>query len=185
MAKTLDRETVSSYDLTIEVSDQGSPPRASSVKANITLTDVNDNSPTFTQQNYIFVVAENSSIGLSVGAVEAADVDDGANAALTYAFDSFSVGNGSHFSIHPSSGVISVNTPTLNTDLMPSYTARVKVSRNIISSVAHLLMLSLVTVVICYCCHLLLLSLMLLVTVAVHLVARVKVSKEIISSVAH
>lgn len=91
--------------------------------------DVNDCEPVYMQQSYEFTVAENSSMGTPIGDVKATDADIGANAQITYMFETFSVGQTSHFSLHPSTGVVTVATSKLNKKLIPSYTTRVKVCR--------------------------------------------------------
>ena len=41
----------------------------------ITITDINDNQPVFSNQTYWFAIAENSDIGAIVGQVKATDTD--------------------------------------------------------------------------------------------------------------
>uniref|UniRef100_H3CK51 Cadherin domain-containing protein n=1 Tax=Tetraodon nigroviridis TaxID=99883 RepID=H3CK51_TETNG len=80
----LDRESVSEYNITITVSDQGSPPLSSTKHINVKVSDVNDSPPKFDQAEYSKAVPENNSPGLSVFAVSATDADWGQNARLSY-----------------------------------------------------------------------------------------------------
>ena len=47
LSRTLDREAISFYNLTLVVSDLGSPPLSSIVQLYVNISDVNDNSPLF------------------------------------------------------------------------------------------------------------------------------------------
>ncbi|XP_009082668.1 PREDICTED: cadherin EGF LAG seven-pass G-type receptor 2-like, partial [Acanthisitta chloris] len=49
----LDREMVDFYSFGVEAQDQGTPPMASTASVSITILDVNDNSPEFTQRDVI------------------------------------------------------------------------------------------------------------------------------------
>ncbi|XP_054872487.1 protocadherin gamma-A11-like isoform X36 [Amphiprion ocellaris] len=80
----LDRESVPEYNITITVSDQGSPPLTSSKNINVKVSDVNDNPPKFSQSEYSKTVPENNSPGISVFALSARDADWGQNARVSY-----------------------------------------------------------------------------------------------------
>ncbi|XP_076730052.1 protocadherin gamma-A11 isoform X36 [Maylandia zebra] len=80
----LDRESIPEYNLTITVSDQGSPPLSSSKNINVKVSDVNDSPPKFDHSEYTKTVAENNSPGLSVFTVSANDADWGQNARVSY-----------------------------------------------------------------------------------------------------
>lgn len=62
----LDRETKSSYELTITAKDRGEPPKATQSKITVHVLDENDNSPIFDPKQYSAAIAENASIGASV-----------------------------------------------------------------------------------------------------------------------
>ncbi|XP_056151906.1 protocadherin beta-16-like [Lampris incognitus] len=107
--KTLDREKVSRYDVTLTATDDGLP--ALSVLQTVTLdvTDVNDNAPAFSQTIYSTRVNENNSPGVSVLHIQAADPDNGQNARISYfLIDSEVNGNAvsMYFSINAENGVI-------------------------------------------------------------------------------
>ncbi|TRY71396.1 hypothetical protein DNTS_003447 [Danionella cerebrum] len=80
----LDREDLAEYNVTIFVSDQGSPARHANKTLNVKLSDVNDNPPRFDVEEYNAVVSENNSPGLTLLTVKAHDTDWGPNAQLSY-----------------------------------------------------------------------------------------------------
>ncbi|KAM5299019.1 protocadherin beta-2-like [Ctenodactylus gundi] len=80
----LDRETKSEYNVTITVTDLGSPRLKTEQNITIWITDVNDNAPTFTQASYTLFVRENNSPALHLGTISATDRDAGTNALITY-----------------------------------------------------------------------------------------------------
>lgn len=62
----LDRELRSQYDVVVEASDGAVDPRRTTLTLSIMVTDVNDNSPVFTQETYVVSVPENSPVGTVV-----------------------------------------------------------------------------------------------------------------------
>ncbi|XP_061644521.1 protocadherin beta-16-like [Phyllopteryx taeniolatus] len=105
----LDRESVPEYNVTITVSDQGSPPLSSSQNVNVQISDVNDNPPEFHQSEYRKTVAENNPPGFSVLTVSAGDADWGRNARVSYFLEEKEVHGAavsSFVSVHPESGVV-------------------------------------------------------------------------------
>ncbi|XP_077433229.1 protocadherin gamma-A10-like isoform X14 [Vanacampus margaritifer] len=105
----LDRETVPEYNVTITVTDQGSPPLSSSKNINVKISDVNDNPPKFQQSEYSKIVPENNSPGLSVFTVSASDADWGQNARVSYFLEEkevHGVAVSSFVSVNAENGVI-------------------------------------------------------------------------------
>uniref|UniRef100_A0A4W6C259 Si:ch73-379j16.2 n=1 Tax=Lates calcarifer TaxID=8187 RepID=A0A4W6C259_LATCA len=104
----LDREEVSHYDVTIKATDCGEPPLSTSKTLNIQISDVNDNSPQFSQNPLQFYLSENNVAGKSIFSVSAKDKDVDDNAAISY----HAVGGGrqndiiSFLNINPSNGHI-------------------------------------------------------------------------------
>lgn len=82
--KTLDREEHDYYSLTVMCSDNGTPPRSSTVPVIIHVIDENDNAPQFTNSTFTFSIAENEPIDSFVGKLTAIDLDIGRNAELIY-----------------------------------------------------------------------------------------------------
>ncbi|KAK2904153.1 hypothetical protein Q8A73_010810 [Channa argus] len=80
----LDRESLAEYNITITVSDKGSPPLSSSKTINVKVSDVNDSPPHFAQSEYSKTVPENNSPGFSVFTLSATDADMGQNARISY-----------------------------------------------------------------------------------------------------
>ncbi|XP_069932321.1 protocadherin beta-17-like [Oryctolagus cuniculus] len=80
----LDRETRAEYNITITVSDLGTPRLTTRHHVAVQVSDVNDNAPAFSQAAYTLLVRENNSPGLLIGSVSASDRDAGANAQVTY-----------------------------------------------------------------------------------------------------
>lgn len=62
----LDREQRSQYDLVVEASDGAVDPRRTTLTLSVQVTDIDDNSPVFSQQTYVVSVPENSPVGTVV-----------------------------------------------------------------------------------------------------------------------
>ena len=103
LIKPLDRETVSSYKLTIIAHDAAPQGRLSaSTTITIDLTDENDDAPEFVQTDTKISVIETTPIGTELIKFRATDSDLGVNSQLTY---SIAAGNRRDtFHIDPSSG---------------------------------------------------------------------------------
>ncbi|XP_017283762.1 protocadherin gamma-C5 isoform X20 [Kryptolebias marmoratus] len=80
----LDREKSSEYNVEIRATDSGSPPLSSSKIIPVTITDVNDNPPVFTQRSYNVYLKENGVPGSILFSVSASDLDSGENAKISY-----------------------------------------------------------------------------------------------------
>ncbi|KAG8592191.1 hypothetical protein GDO81_000433 [Engystomops pustulosus] len=77
--KLLDREKISGYTLTIQAEDNGSPPKMNTTRVNIDVSDVNDNPPVFSKENYSIIIQENKPIGFSVLHLLVTDKDSSHN----------------------------------------------------------------------------------------------------------
>nr|XP_027783528.1 protocadherin beta-8-like [Marmota flaviventris] len=82
--RPLDRENTAEYNITITVTDLGTPILKTHLNITVQVSDVNDNSPIFTQASYTLLVQENNSPALHIGSVNATDRDSGTNAQITY-----------------------------------------------------------------------------------------------------
>ncbi|XP_040903717.1 protocadherin gamma-C5-like [Toxotes jaculatrix] len=80
----LDRESFSHYNIEITATDSGSPPLSSKKTIPVTITDVNDNPPLFTQPSYNVYLKENGVPGSILYSVSASDLDFGENAKISY-----------------------------------------------------------------------------------------------------
>ncbi|XP_051275317.1 protocadherin gamma-C5 isoform X31 [Dicentrarchus labrax] len=80
----LDRENVSEYNIEITATDSGSPPLSSKKIIPVSITDVNDNPPVFSQPSYNVYLKENGVPGSILYSVSASDLDFGENAKISY-----------------------------------------------------------------------------------------------------
>lgn len=62
----LDRELRSQYDVVVEASDGAVDPRRTTLSLSVLVTDIDDNSPVFSQETYVVNVPENSPVGTVV-----------------------------------------------------------------------------------------------------------------------
>ncbi|XP_055744874.1 protocadherin gamma-C5-like isoform X8 [Salvelinus fontinalis] len=80
----LDRESFSEYNIEITATDSGSPPLTTKKTIPVSIIDVNDNSPKFTQSSYDVYLKENGLPGSMLSSVSASDLDFGDNAKISY-----------------------------------------------------------------------------------------------------
>ncbi|KPP73487.1 protocadherin Fat 4-like, partial [Scleropages formosus] len=104
--RTLDREIISEYNITLTATDHGVPPLRNSKTLHVGITDVNDNAPVFDQSVYVTSISENNTPGVSIASVHANDADWNQNARISYFLDLTQV------SETPASSMISVNSET-------------------------------------------------------------------------
>ncbi|XP_031730406.1 cadherin-6-like [Anarrhichthys ocellatus] len=126
----MDREQREHYQVVIEAKDMAGQRGGltGATVVNITLTDVNDNPPRFTQSIHQFRVPESSMSGTPVGRILATDRDIGKNAEM-----SFTIVSGDGMDVFDIStdkdtqeGVITVGKP-LDFERKPSYTVEIQV----------------------------------------------------------
>ena len=106
---SLDREEQDFYELTVTVSDGNTPPQTASITFPVTVTDANDNDPSFLKTSYSAVFKEQSAslIPVEIFRVVAMDNDIGTNAELTYRIQLPSENDAGKLTINPKTGVIS------------------------------------------------------------------------------
>ncbi|KYB27849.1 cadherin-related tumor suppressor [Tribolium castaneum] len=80
----LDYDTIQEYHLNITAEDLGFKPQSTTAMLTITLTDINDNSPTFNQSIYEAYISENLPPNSFVFQVKATDIDSPKNAIIQY-----------------------------------------------------------------------------------------------------
>ena len=102
----LDRELQSEYNITMTVTDEGSPPLSSSKTLQLSVADVNDNPPEFVRKLYTAHIKENNKPGSSLCSVSARDPDWRQNGTVTYSLLPGEI-NGA-----PVSSLVSVNGDT-------------------------------------------------------------------------
>ncbi|XP_051869474.1 protocadherin-10-like [Pristis pectinata] len=86
LEKSLDRERQTSFQLVMTAVDGGNPPRSGTTQINISLLDINDNTPVFENEVYTASLEENAPLGTLVTKIKAVDLDQGTNAELKYSF---------------------------------------------------------------------------------------------------
>ncbi|CAE1303417.1 PCDHD1 [Acanthosepion pharaonis] len=104
----LDREVKDSYMLQVIATDEGSPPKQSVLDVHITITDVNDNFPVFSQNVYNISIRNEDYDGLSpIATLSAKDLDSGKNGKISYGFNSKTSNTAkTYFKIHEITGGI-------------------------------------------------------------------------------
>ncbi|XP_063302853.1 cadherin EGF LAG seven-pass G-type receptor 1 isoform X3 [Pelobates fuscus] len=100
VSSELDREAVEFYTFGVEARDHGDPVMTSSASVTITILDVNDNNPTFTEKVYQLRLNEDAAVGSSVLTMTAVDKD--VNSVVTYQITSGNTRN--RFAITSQSG---------------------------------------------------------------------------------
>ncbi|XP_030634016.1 protocadherin-16 [Chanos chanos] len=83
-SRPLDRENKDRYTLTVEAQDQGTPPLTSTATLDISVLDLNDNSPEFQSSSYMVEIPEDTPEGSPVLEVTATDQDEGSNGQIVY-----------------------------------------------------------------------------------------------------
>ena len=83
----IDRESISTYLLTVKALDNGSPPLEDTTDIEISVLDINDNAPVFTKSQYSGTLREDAMIGTKVLRVHAFDVDNRDNGKVYYEMD--------------------------------------------------------------------------------------------------
>uniref|UniRef100_A0A6Q2Z885 Cadherin EGF LAG seven-pass G-type receptor 1a n=1 Tax=Esox lucius TaxID=8010 RepID=A0A6Q2Z885_ESOLU len=109
VSEELDRETTDFYKFGVEAVDHGIPAMSSSASVAVTVVDVNDNVPTFTQRLYSLKMNEDAAVGTSVLALSAIDRD--ANSVVTYQISSGNTRNRFAITSQTAAGVITLALP--------------------------------------------------------------------------
>ncbi|KAG7458951.1 hypothetical protein MATL_G00226040, partial [Megalops atlanticus] len=104
--QNLDRESIGHYTLKIRATDRGSPPKSTDVKVLVTVNDVNDNFPRFSQI-FSATVPENAPVGYTVTRVTSSDEDTSTNAMSLYTIIDTSL----PFTVNGNTGDISISRP--------------------------------------------------------------------------
>ncbi|XP_018554935.1 protocadherin alpha-8-like [Lates calcarifer] len=84
LKKSLDREQKNQHLLFVTAVDGGKPPRSGTLNVSVTVLDINDNRPMFSQDIYQTEIYENVSVGTIVTKVSATDPDEGTNGEIEY-----------------------------------------------------------------------------------------------------
>ncbi|XP_055474077.1 cadherin EGF LAG seven-pass G-type receptor 2 isoform X2 [Psammomys obesus] len=109
VAAELDREEVDFYSFGVEARDHGTPALTASASVSVTILDVNDNNPAFTQPEYTVRLNEDAAVGTSVLTVSAVDRD--AHSVITYQITSGNTRNRFSITSQSGGGLISLALP--------------------------------------------------------------------------
>lgn len=104
LLQTLNRETSANHKLVVLASDNGSLPLSSTATITVEVLDVNDNSPTFSSQQYQVHVKESTPVGSHITMVSADDWDVGSHAQIIYGI--ISGNEKEHFYLEETTGVL-------------------------------------------------------------------------------
>ena len=111
----VDREVKDFYMTIVTAADQGSPSLTTSVVLNITILDVNDNTPVFYESDIALNVSRNLAVGSNITSLFATDADIQANGRVTYSVVAQSpVG---FFSLQNATGLVTLSNSLFNTAL--------------------------------------------------------------------
>ncbi|XP_075397838.1 protocadherin gamma-A3 isoform X14 [Tenrec ecaudatus] len=108
-ARSLDREQVSEYNLTLRATDGGAPSLSTEAHIHLHVTDVNDNPPTFAHASYAAYIPENNPRGTSIFSLTAQDPDSDNNGLITYTLTEDTLQGAplsSYVSINSDSGIL-------------------------------------------------------------------------------
>eukprot|EP00795_Rhopilema_esculentum_P000635 gene635-10339_t len=122
LKQKLDREVEDSYYLNISAADNGVPSLIGHVGINITVEDINDNTPLFNPTSYKAEIFENATVGTTLLQLRATDQDTGTNGQIKY-----SLQDASMFLVGRETGIISLK-GILDYETTKSYTLKVKAS---------------------------------------------------------
>ena len=123
LATQLNRERVNNYTLVLRAIDGGFPALSGTATLLVSVSDVNDNAPEFTQFQYTASVAENITVGSTVVRVQATDLDASDSTQLLYSI--LDAVNFPEFAIDSRTGVITTS-QTLDFETRSSYTLQVE-----------------------------------------------------------
>uniref|UniRef100_A0A8C0GQM7 Cadherin domain-containing protein n=1 Tax=Chelonoidis abingdonii TaxID=106734 RepID=A0A8C0GQM7_CHEAB len=116
-SRSLDRELVASYQLTVVARDHGTPQRSATMSLSVRVLDLNDNAPRFAQAAYTVEVPEDLPVGALVLQLVALDPDEGTNGQVSYYLGNESLGM---FQMEPQSGRIT-SAQALDRERRPTY----------------------------------------------------------------
>ncbi|XP_058141984.1 protocadherin gamma-A6 isoform X9 [Dasypus novemcinctus] len=109
LERALDREGEAVHHLVLTAMDGGEPARSGVARIQVTVLDVNDNAPVFTQPIYRLSVPENLPVGTTVLSVNATDRDEGVHAEVIYSFVKITEKISQIFSLNVLTGAISIS----------------------------------------------------------------------------
>ncbi|TSK28143.1 Protocadherin Fat 2 [Bagarius yarrelli] len=112
VSSKLDREEITHYTLTVQAADEGQPPLSSAVQVTVTVSDVNDNPPVFSQTSHSLVLQEEEAVGSSILQLLVTDRDTPQNGP-PFNFHIVSGNEGRHFHVDQG-GLLSLSSSLRN-----------------------------------------------------------------------
>ena len=107
LEERLDREVKDFYDIQVIARDSGSPSKQSVLDVHISVTDVNDNTPVFSQNVYNISIKYEHDVATPVAILSATDLDLGKNGQISHHFSSMtSEKDKKYFELNEASGEI-------------------------------------------------------------------------------
>ena len=120
VAGNIDRETVTSFSLTVRAFDLGIPVRSSFTTVSIRVNDINDNAPEFNPDVYTRTIREDITPPFNITTVFAFDRDEPGNPNSQIVYSITSGNTGDTFVLDSDSGVIQLD-QDLDFETTPSY----------------------------------------------------------------
>ncbi|XP_030813043.1 protocadherin gamma-A7-like [Camarhynchus parvulus] len=108
LAKALDREEAAFHELLLRASDGGDPARTGTARIRVTVLDVNDNAPVFSQAEYTVRVPEDVPVGSILVTVTATDADEGSYGNLKYSIQKITEKASQIFQLDGDTGAITL-----------------------------------------------------------------------------
>ncbi|XP_047440816.1 protocadherin Fat 2 [Mugil cephalus] len=121
----LDREEIPHYSLTVQAADEGRPPLSSAVVITISVTDVNDNPPVFSQINHSLLLQEGESVGSTILQLVVTDKDTPKNGP-PFSFHIVSGNEGRRFHVDQG-GLLTLQAP-LRKKVKPQHQLKIQVT---------------------------------------------------------
>ncbi|XP_023653219.2 protocadherin Fat 2 [Paramormyrops kingsleyae] len=125
--RRLDREEVPHYSLTIQAADGGDPPLSTAVQVTITVSDINDNAPTFSQISHNLFLQEGEPVGSGILQLTVIDKDTPKNGP-PFAYHIVSGNEDGHF--HVDQGGLLSTTSQLKKRTREQYLLKIQVIDN-------------------------------------------------------
>ncbi|XP_076877989.1 protocadherin Fat 2 [Brachyhypopomus gauderio] len=123
----LDREETTHYSLTVQAADEGLSPLSSAVQVTVTVSDVNDNPPVFTQTTHNLVLQEGEDVGSGILQLSVRDRDTPPNGP-PFSYHIVSGNEGKHFYVDQG-GLLSLSSP-LGKRGKPQHLLKIQVTDN-------------------------------------------------------
>ena len=124
----LDYEVTDRIVLLVTATDRGTPSLEDTALFIVTITDVNDNSPTLTNLPDTVSFQENGVTQMLIFEVTSSDLDtDPDSLSPTYSIISITPSNTPNFTINPSTGSITADATQFDREAIPSYTLSISV----------------------------------------------------------